>query len=317
MAERQHGLCAVQQALRHLSSDELYYLVDAERWERLTPNVLRLVGAPRTREQRLMAAVLDAGLGGALSHTTAAAHWRIPGNLFEPIHVTRERDRSDRIARLAVVHEPLVLPAHHTVRLDEIPVVLPARALIEVAGMQRRGAEIEWWVAKIARMVDTAWAMRLVSGDSIRAMIDELSERGRPGLGTMRQVMAERPRGYVPPASGLEGRYQTILQNGGEAPMERQVDLGDAIRWLGRVDFVDRPLKVIVEIQSERHHTSFLDEQLDAERIARLEAAGWIVVPVNEADVWHRPWVVLEQVRAARADARRRLAACVPVRSRS
>jgi hypothetical protein len=304
IAERHHGLCTVERALDHLSHDELRYLVDGVRWDRCTPRVLRLVGAPRSSLQAAMAAVLDAGIGGALSHTSAAAHWRVSGNPIRPFHVTRARDRSNRPGRLAVVHEPIVLPAHHVVVLDDVPVVVPARALIEVAGMQRRGAELEWWVRKIARMVDAAWAMRLVSGVTMRAMIDELAERGRPGIGTIRQVMAERPNSYVPPASGLEGRFAEILRRAGEPPMDRQVDCGDDTRWIGRVDFIDRGLSVIAEIQSERFHASFIDRQLDAERIADLEAAGFRVIEISETDVWHRPTVVVDRIRMARAEAR-------------
>ena len=308
IAERQHGLCAVEQALEHLAHLELRHLVDDARWSRLSQRVLRLVGSPATREQELMAAVLDVGIGGALSHSHALMHWHVQPHLPGRPHVTRTRDRSNRPGRVAIVHEPLLLPEHHVVRLDDIPVVLPARALVEVAGMQRRGAELEWWVQKMGRLVDTAWAMRLVSGGSLRAMVDELAERGRPGIATMRQVLAERPAGYVPAASNLERRFETILADAGEPPMRRQVNCGDDVRWLGRVDFADPYLPVLAEIQSERHHSSRTDQQLDAERIARLRAAGFFVASISELEVWHQAPVAVGKVRTARADARAALA---------
>lgn len=307
IAAGQLGLVTVEQAMAlGATSNLLRRLTDGRRWERLTPRVLRLVGSPASRPQATLAAVLDAGHGGALSHSSSLAHWGVPGNLLLPFHVTRTRDRSNRPGRLATVHEPLVLPEHHVVVLDGIRTTVPARALIEVAGMRRRGAELPWWVDRIARMVDTAWAQRLVSGVSLRAMVDELSERGRPGLRVMRQVLTERGDGYVPPASGLEARVVQILARAGLAPMRRQVDLGDQDRWIGRVDFVDEPpSKVVLEVQSERFHTSLIDRQLDAERLQRLAAAGWEVAEVTDVDVWHRPQAVVRAVEDARQRARR------------
>jgi very-short-patch-repair endonuclease len=122
----------------------------------------------------------------------------------------------------------------------------------------------------------------------------------------MRQVMAERPNSYVPPASGLESRFAEILRRAGEPPMDRQVNTGDAARWIGRVDFIDRELSVIAEVQSERFHASLIDRQLDAERIADLEAAGFRVIEISETEIWQQPSVAVDKVRTARADARLR-----------
>jgi very-short-patch-repair endonuclease len=79
----------------------------------------------------------------------------------------------------------------------------------------------------------------------------------------------------------------------------RQVDVGDEYDWLGRVDFVDRVHKVIVEVQSSRFHSALLDAQRDAARIAALRAAGWTVVEVREHDLWHNPDIVVAQLRTA------------------
>src|SRR5690606_25206503 len=135
--------------------------------------------------------------------------------------------------------EPVLLPEHHVLVLDGVPTVTPARALFDVAGTQRRGAELEWWVDRMARMVDSAWAMRLVSGRSLHAMFRELAQRGRPGIRVMRQVLEPRGLDYVPPASALESRVEQILARAGEPPLRRQVDTGDGDRWIGRVDFRD------------------------------------------------------------------------------
>ncbi len=81
--------------------------------------------------------------------------------------------------------------------------------------------------------------------------------------------------------------------------MDRQVELGGE-RWLGRVDFKDRRLPLVVEVQSERYHTALLDQQADEDRLAALRAAGFVVVPVQDTDVWSRPAEVARRVGRAR-----------------
>jgi very-short-patch-repair endonuclease len=297
LAARQHGLVTVEQSTEAgFSREQRRRLVDGRRWERATPRVLALVGAPRTTAQRAMAAVLDGGPNAALDGTSAGAWWGIPGNLLEPLLVISDRGHINRPHRGAGRREPLLLPPHHVVVLDGVPTVVPARALFDIAGSRRRSAELPWWVDRMARMVDTAWSMRLVSGGTLHTMLDELAQRGRPGIRVMRMVLADRGVGYVPPASGLESRVAQLLRNAGLPELRRQVDVGDETGWIGRVDFraADQPL--ILEVQSERFHTSLIDRQLDADRIRRLVRAGYEVVEVTDVDVWHRPEVVVRRV---------------------
>ena len=91
------------------------------------------------------------------------------------------------------------------------------------------------------------------------------------------------------PTPAWSSASSEILDRAGDAPFERQVDVGDEDGWIGRVDFADRRLKVVVEIQSDRFHSSLSDRRRDAERLARLRAAGWLVVEITEEEIFHRP----------------------------
>ena len=62
---------------------------------------------------------------------------------------------------------------------------------------------------------------------------------------------------------------------------------------------VDRARKIIVEVQSERFHSSLLDRERDKARIAALRAAGWTVVEIREHDVWYDPDKVVRILREA------------------
>jgi very-short-patch-repair endonuclease len=120
----------------------------------------------------------------------------------------------------------------------------------------------------------------------------------------MRAVLKQRPIGYQAPQSGLEIRFEQILERAGERPMERQADLGGH-DWIGRVDYIDWTLLLIVEIDSAAHHTSVTDRALDAERDKALIAAGFrAVLRIPSEDVWSYPERVVAAVRQARLQLR-------------
>lgn len=306
MFELPHDVMAAQHAL--VTTDQLRdagfdregrkWLVRGGRLERVSPRVLRLLGAPETDAQRVLAAVLDAGPGSALSHTSALAWWRVPGFTLREVHVTHPRSGKRRHRGLADgVHDVELLPEHHLRVLDGIPVVTPSRALFDLAAMPRMPP------ARVERALDNAWSLRLVSGSTLQRMLEDLGSRGRPGIATMRALLADRGDGYVPPASGLEGRVADILKGRWPTSLCRQVDKGDDREWIGRIDFVDPELPFLLEVQSERFHASLLDTRDDAARRARLEAAGYVVVEVSDTDVWHYPDDVVERVRQGRNEA--------------
>lgn len=295
----QHGLVTTEQ-LREagLNAKQIRWSVVSGRTARLSPRVLCVPAAPASAAQRLLAAVLDAGPGSAVSHTTALSWWGVPGFLLDELHVTHQRDGVHRPRRLADhVHDVVLLPGHHVRVLDAVPVVTPARALFDIAGLPTVTA------ARVERALDNAWARRLVSGRALHAMLRELAKRGRPGIRVMREILEERGRGYEPPASGLEGRLVQILRRSGDRPLRRQVDTGDEHEWIGRVDFADDVLPFRLEVQSERFHASVLDRRADADRLGRLKAAGFVVATVTELDVWHRPTEVVAAVRRGRRQA--------------
>lgn len=308
LASRQHGLVSIaQMADAGFDAGQRRRLTDGVRWVRWSRRVVGVVGAPESPAQQAMLGVLDGGRGAALCGTSAAAWWGIPGTNLRPLQVCRIRHSAHHGPITGLVHDPLLLPPHHVVELDGVATVVPARAIFDIAGTKRRGAEVQWWVERMARMVDSAWALRLVSGATLHQMLDELAQRGRPGIRVMRQVLKDRGSDHVPPASGLESRVMQLLATAGLPPMRRQVDLGDAERWIGRVDFRANDLPHVLEVQSERFHNSLIDRQLDAERITRLRRAGFVVTEVTDVQVWTKPQEVIEAVRQARATTLRQL----------
>ncbi|MGH9085004.1 MAG: hypothetical protein ACRDYW_06090, partial [Acidimicrobiales bacterium] len=305
IAATQHGLLTSTQVARAgLNAEAADHRVTGGVLDRLTPRVLRIAGCPSTREQGLLLAVFDAGPRAALSHTTALSLWGVRGFVDDPIHVVRHRDEGDRPPRGNIIHEVRSLPSEEIRVLDQIPVVSPALALLQLAGGMRTCS-----LERLGRAVDAAWSDRLVSYRSLSALAERMSARGRGGLTAYRAVVDERGASYVPTASNLESRFAQILERAGKRPMRRQVDTGDGERWIGRVDFRDEDLPVVVEVQSERFHRGLTAVRDDRERMAALRRAGLEAVEITDTDVFHHPDRVVAAVEDARDRARARRAA--------
>jgi very-short-patch-repair endonuclease len=291
-AERQYGLVARWQA-RELGVRrwQLAQQVESGALDVLTPVVLRVRGAPAHERQNAMAAVLDAGSGAVLSHHSAAALWQLPGFDFRELHVTRLRSGTRRGSRLARVHQPCRLLTSHITVLDCIPVTTATRTLFDLAARLHP--------KRTERALETAWSRHLTNGRVLARMLHELGGRGRPGTQIMRELLSTRGPDYVPQESGLEGRFREILQRDGQPAMDRQVDVGGE-DWLGRVDFIDRKARVIVQIDSERYHEALIDKASDDAQTATLRRAGFEVLRFTDAQVWFRPGEVVTEVRRAR-----------------
>lgn len=296
LAERQHGLVARFQTKElGVSRQTVSEHLKGPGWQARTGQVLARTGSPPTPAQRALTAVLDAGVGAVLSHFSAGAFWGLKGCSIEPHHVTRT-SRSSRTSAIAVIHTVRVLPPEWTTMLDGVPIVRPELLALQLYQLCRD--------ERAERLVDSLWSMRLLSGRSLRAFLDALGRRGRNGTAGLRSYLDERGDDHTPPASGLEGRLMQLLREEG-IEMRRQVDSGGD-RWTGRVDFRHATLPLIVEVQSERYHSALSDQRADRQRISDLEADGFVVVEVSDADVWTRPRVAMEAVRRGIEEARSR-----------
>jgi len=288
-AEQQHGLVSRRQVLDALgSSSAVYKLFRSSGWEPVTPRVLRRIGVPRTDGQRALAVVLDAPGDAVLSHFSAASWWGLTGCSLTPLTIATASDDRRR-TELGVTHRVSQLPKRWVATHEGVPIVRPeflALQLCAICSEQRAG-----------RLVDHLWSERLLSGATINRFLDDLGERGRNGTAGLRRYLKPRGVDYTPPASGLESRVMELL-NDADIPVRPQVNSGGE-QWTGRVDFRHEISPLIVEVQSEKYHASLTNKADDERRIEALEADGFTVVEVTDADVWQRPGYVVEKVRVA------------------
>lgn len=295
LAARQHGVVSRRQ-LRDLDvpSGVVERRVRSGVLTRESGRVLRLAGAPSTRSSLLMAAVLDAGPDAAVSHRTASRQWGMDGFPSRPVEVTGRRPRvSHGRHPLAVVHQPRRLLAGHVVEIDGIPVTTPSRTIFDLASLPGIHPE------KVERILDTMWSRNLVNHASLDRVLREIGRRGRTGTALMRSLLIDRGRSYQPPGSSLERRFQEVAAGVGFREFERQVDVGDEDGWIGRVDFLERERRLIVEVDPAPFHTSLTDQRNDQRRHADLHAAGWTVVSITDEDLFYRPHLLRDRLRAA------------------
>lgn len=209
--------------------------------------------------------------------------WRLPGFPTGPMHVSRRAGRSS----VATVHRTH-LPEPHVRRVEGIPVTSPARTIFDLAGILHP--------ARTERALDNALARRLTTMADVHRVAGLLAVRA--GSALMRRLLADRDASYVPPESNLESRFEWVLRAAGVRVPRRQRDVGGG-EWVARADYLDPDRKVVVEIDSDLHHSTLLDEQSDSRRDEALGAAGYRVVRVREHDLWHRPEEVLRRFLAS------------------
>ncbi|MDQ6728692.1 MAG: DUF559 domain-containing protein [Actinomycetota bacterium] len=249
--------------------------VRAGHWEIVGRGVYRVAGSVPTWEQRVLTAVLATGDNAAASRRTAASLWRLPGFRREAVEVTQRRGPSSRQPATGL-HDSRFLPSHQVRVVDAIPVTCPARTVLDLCGCVHP--------LRAERALDNALAMELATVADIGAMLAETGARGRPGTALLRRLMAVRTADYVAPASELEALVMAVLAADGVPPPDRQEWVGGTRAPAGRVDFAFREARVVVEADSRRHHSSWLDVQADHRRDLLLITAGWRVVRVN----WHQ-----------------------------
>jgi hypothetical protein len=183
-----------------------------------------MAAAPADPLEPLMAAVLYAGPGSAISHLSAAAVLGIPSPTPREIHLTTPRDIRTAPAGLHV-HRCVNLDAAETDHRSGIPITSAARTVIDLAGelspadlrialdaARRQGASlarIEWSLKRVGRVK---------GGRTLRQMIDEC-------------------RAAPPTESVLEAMLEQLLRDAGLPPPQRQFRVFDNGRVIARIDF--------------------------------------------------------------------------------
>lgn len=285
IASTQHGLITRAQLREHgFDHRRVARWTASGQLESIDVNVLAVGGSRPTPHREILAAVLETGHDTSASHTTAAALWGLGGYRLTPIHVVVTRISRHHHRLPWRVHQFTGRVARHRRWIDSIPVTSPALTMLHLASMVSE--------RRLARAVDNAWSLGLLTGRDLFELDAQLSQRGRDGLVALRRVAVERGEDWTPPQSNIESRFMDLFTG---LDLRRQAPVRGE-DWAARVDFVHEPTKTVIEIQSERYHTALTDVEADRIRRARLESLGYAVVEVWDNELFQAPQLVIGRV---------------------
>lgn len=234
--------------------------------------------------QRAHAAWLWSRGSGVISGLSASA--LLGARWIEPTHPAELVHSNRRAPDMLTVHTD-ALSAGETLSVDDMRVTSAARTAFDLG----RRLPV---TAAVQRMDALMNATGVAVGDIERVMD---THPGVRGLKTLRRALALVD-------GGAESPYETltrlILVRAGLPAPPTQVPVIDGHGFVvAYVDMGWRDLRVAVEYDGAQHWTDPRQRRRDIERLADLEALGWIVIRVS-SDMLRTPATIVARVRSAR-----------------
>lgn len=273
VAERQHGLVTRDQArCCGLTDNEIAHRLAAGRWLAVRPSVFVLNGVPASWEQQVRAACLATGDVAAASDLTAGRLWGLLLPAPEVIELTTPMGRQVRLSGVRH-HRRSTLHPVDIGRCGGIPTTSPARTLVDASGSVRP--------QRLGSVVDDALRRGLLTLGELRACHARVDTGpGRRPTVALRRVIARRGQAYDPGGSDRELKVMQILVNAGIRPPVQQHRVHIGGRYYD-LDLAYPPEMVGLEFDGWEWHGSYTAFHRDRERMRRLAAAGWTMLPVT------------------------------------
>jgi very-short-patch-repair endonuclease len=234
------------------------------------------VGLPSlTPHGRWMAAVLACGDGAVLSHSSAAALWRIGSELRSVIELSLTSPSRRRRPGLRIHQRPSLKERDLTVEYG-IPVTTPIQTLIDLSPrLDRRGVE---------RMINEADKFDLVHPPELRRALDD--RVGEPGVAVLRQILDRRT--FRLTKEELERRFLPLARKAGlPVPLT-----GQSVNEF-EVDFYWADLGLVVETDGLRYHRTPAEQARDRLRDQAHTAAGLTQLRFTHEQVRYEPAYVV------------------------
>ena len=242
-----------------------------------------------------MAAVLACGDGAVLSHSSAAALWRIGFEQRDLVEVSLPSSSRRRRPGLRIHRRASLSPERDLTREYGIPVTTPVQTLIDMSlRLDRPGVE---------RMINEADKYNLVHPPELRQALD--ARRGERGAAKLRFILDRRT--FRLTKEELERRF---------LPLARRAGLPTPLtgRWVNEfeVDFFWPDLGLVVETDGLRYHRTPAEQARDRLRDQTHTAAGLTPLRFTHEQVRYEPEHVLAVLTATARLLRERTAQSAP-----
>lgn len=267
LAARQLGVLTRAQAREHgLSNRAVTRRVELGLWESLYPSVFRVEGSTPTWRQRLMAALLWAGRGAALSHRAAAGLHGFARFGEGPIELSATF-KLHSVPR-AEVHLVGELSWQELCWSGPLTLTKPTRTLLDLSATED--------AATLRASVDEALRRRWMTLERLQVAVSGAAKRH--GVPALRAIVNELAGGDAPLESELEARVAEVLASAGfPRPIKQKViRIGTTVC---RVDFLIPGTKVVIEADGYAYHSGFQSFERQRERQRMLIARGFVVLP--------------------------------------
>jgi very-short-patch-repair endonuclease len=249
--------------------------------------VVHTAPVPLARET---AALLACGDRALLSHTSAAAAWRIVGFAEGSVDVTVVSPGTGRRRPGITLHRSGNL-LQRDVRIHQgLPLTSPARTLLDLAGgLDRRSLE---------RALDEALVVLKLA---TRAQITDVLQRasGHNGASTLGALMKRRSRTQVT-HSEAERRCLELIRQAGLPEPQTQVRIAGYT-----VDLLWPEHRVVFEIDGYKFHTSRSAFDRDRRKDAALKSAGYDPNRLSRDQVMFESYAAVAAISAALTRARK------------
>jgi predicted transcriptional regulator of viral defense system len=257
LAQRQHGVVSrAQLHAQGVAGTAITRWLRAGRLHRIHPHVYALGHRAISLEGQLWAALLYAGGGAVLGHTTAAWIWSLIDAEPRRIHLVA-RDRRRSLPGVRVHRRRLVERAD----CRGIPVTSVARTLLDLAGTLSS--------RQLRRAMSEADYRGLLDPSEIAAVLG----RGRSGSRALRRALNTHLPELAQTLSVLEERFFELCEMAGLPLPEVNASVGSM-----RVDALWPAQRVAVELDGGDAHGSWAQIKRDRQRELALRAKGVQVV---------------------------------------
>jgi very-short-patch-repair endonuclease len=267
-----------------LTRSDIAYRVRIGRLHRRHSGVFA-VGRPDLRiEGEFLAAVLACGPNAVLSHRSAARLWGLRGGGTHRIDVTAPRTVRPKPGLR--IHRPLLpLDVIDKTEHEDVPVTSVARTLLDCADPRAR--------------VDVGRLLHEASVQEVLDMREVWNVLARCPNARGARALERASREELPPftRSGLERAVVRLVRDAA-LPKPRVNAHVWVLDELLEVDFLWPDVGVIVEADGSRYHSTRWRRRKDAEKTARLRAAGYTVVRVTDVEVAGTPEAVVACIAA-------------------
>jgi hypothetical protein len=221
---------------------------------------------------QLVAGLLVAGRGSALSHRTAAALWRLTPSMPPFVELTttgrRRRSRPGLVLHHAATVETMVR--------DGLPLTTPIRTLRDLAATRP--------LREVEAAASQALVLKLVAAHT-------LGRQQGPGSAVLARLAGA---GVAPTRSELERRFLRAAGRAGLPTPQVNVRLGAYV-----VDFLWPEQRLVVETDGAAFHGHHLAARRDHARDAELQMRGYLVLRLTWQEVVDEPAAATARVARA------------------